>query len=402
MKKTILKCLPLLLLTACYDPEPYVASAVEDETSKTPGSTSAIGSVFPVNTQKQICNPSVSQDPENYPASMLWLNFSGTLNVKAPDSVYNVKSTKTQKVIQHDRLTISDTAGVVRWYLMRDTAAGDCQFQDPEWSTHPNFIASLRGYDIHGSKACALEDLDYGIIAVRISDKKRFEFYSKDQSEFATPHIWVDPSVTDVDTSASDTTVKGFFGTDNVRLVFVTPENKIVFRDFAKGGKEVTLKQPADHKGKMFDSPLISPDGNFIVYNVVDQADETIWDAYIQELSKNSTPIKIEKEKDMMSAPAQPHWFKFGERLFVVWAEFPSASQMLNNNDFTVESIQDGSAGRTVMREIQLAPGAASDMALEWIGDVREISSVPMTGGRSPDSKFLATGTRFGFLIELP
>lgn len=400
MKKTMLKCLPLLLLVACYDPEPYVASATEEDASKT--TASEIGTVFPVNAKMQICNPSVSQDSVNYPASMLWLNFSGTLNVKAPDSVYNVKSTKARKVIQHDRLTISDTSEKVLWYIMRDTSAGDCQFQDPEWSTHPNFIASLRAYDKKGSKACNMDDLGYGIIAIRISDKKRFVFYGKDQSEFATPHIWVDPSVTDVDTSASDTTVKGFFGTDKVRLVFVTTDNKIIFRDFANGGKEVTLKLPADHKGKMIDSPLISPDGNFIVYNVVDQADETIWEAYIQELSKNSTPIKIEKESGMMSAPAQPHWFKFGDRLFVVWAEFPSASQMLNNNDFTVESIQDGSAGRTAMREIRLTPGASSDLAMEWVGDVREISSVPMTGGRSPDSKFLATGTRFGFLIELP
>lgn len=408
MKTTIFKCLPLLLLAACYEPEPYVAAADDDKPSENAGASSQIGTVFPVNAKKQICNPSVSQDPENYPASMLWLNFSGTLEVTAPDTVYNVTSTKAKKVVQHDRLTISDTSGNVRWYLMRDTDAGDCQFQDPEWSTHPNFIASLRAYDKDGSKACDLGNLGYGIISVRISDKKRYVFYAKDKSEFATPHIWVDPAVTEADTSKKDTTLEGFFGTKNVRLVFVNnKQDGIVFRDFANGGKEIELNPPTDAKGKpltgkTIDSPLISPDGKFIVYNVVDKADETIWDAYIQELSKNSTPIKIEKEAGMMSAPAQPHWFKFGDRLFVVWAEFPPESQMLNNNDFTNESIQDGSAGRTVMREIRLAPGAASDMAMEWVGDIREISSVPMTGGRSPDSKFLATGTRFGFLIELP
>ena len=54
------------------------------------------------------------------------------------------------------------------------------------------------------------------------------------------------------------------------------------------------------------------------------------------------------------------------------------------------------------MREIRLASGTASDLTVEWVGDVREISKLPMIGGRSPDGRYLATGTSKGFLIELP
>ena len=66
------------------------------------------------------------------------------------------------------------------------------------------------------------------------------------------------------------------------------------------------------------------------------------------------------------------------------------------------ESVQDGSVGRTVMREVRLTAGAPSDLAVEWVGDVRQIAPVPMIGGRSPDGRFLATGTNYGYLLELP
>ena len=54
------------------------------------------------------------------------------------------------------------------------------------------------------------------------------------------------------------------------------------------------------------------------------------------------------------------------------------------------------------MREIRLTAGAPADIAFEWVGDVRQIAPVPMIGGRSPDGRFLATGTNYGFLLELP
>ena len=393
----LLSCLSLFILlslSACTD---YAAKMEDDfEEWRTAQSyeKADIGTLFAVNEGRQICNPSVSQDTVNYSASMLWLNFGGKLNVIAPDTVYT-----TSKVVQHDRLTVSDTSGHVRWYLMRDTEAGDCQFQDPEWSTHPNFLVALRAYDTKGNKDCL--NLDYGMFAVRVSDKKKFFFFDKDVSEYATPHVWVDPDAVR-DTAAADSTVEGFFGTKQVRLVYVDKKDQIVFVDYANGGTEkaITLKKPSDVDGWMMDSPMISPDGNFVVYNMINMS-MTGWKSFIQHLSDMSKPIEIEKMTDMISEPVQPHWFGFAGRLFVVWTEFPQGASFVNKNDLSYVSVQNGSVGRTAMREIRLIADAPTDIAFEWIGDVEEIAPIPMIGGRSPDGRFLATGTNLGYLLNL-
>lgn len=381
-------------LSACTD----YAAKMEDDFEEWKAAQSYekvdIGTLFAVNEGRQICNPSVSQDTVNYPASMLWLNFGGKLNVIAPDSVYT-----TSKVIQHDRLTVSDTSGKVLWYLMRDTEAGDCQFQDPEWSTHPNYIVALRAFDSKESATC--ENLDYGLFAVRMADKKRFFFYDKDVSEFATPHLWVD-SAAEVDLSDTVSAVESFFGTKQVRLVYINKNNQIVYLNLAEDGieKAITLKKPSGVDGWMMDSPMISPDGKYVVYNMINGT-MTGWKSFIQELSKNTLPYEIEKLTGMMSEPVQPHWFNFAGRLFVVWAEFPHEASFVNKNDLSYVSVQNGSVGRTAMREIRLMADAPTDIAFEWVGEVKEIAPIPMIGGRSPDGRFLATGANLGYLLNL-
>ena len=74
----------------------------------------------------------------------------------------------------------------------------------------------------------------------------------------------------------------------------------------------------------------------------------------------------------------------------------------MNKNDLSEVSVQDGSAGRTAMREVSVATGAPADLAFAWAGDMIEIAPIPMIGGRSPDGRFVATGTNLGFLLELP
>ena len=387
----------MFALSACvYEPEQFVESE-KGENSNSNNSVTDMGTLYAVNDGKQICNPSVSQDPKNYPASMLWLNFGGTLKVKASDSVYT-----TSKVVQHDRLSVSDTSGKVLWYLMRDTEAGDCQFQDPEWSTHPNYIVALRAFNSKGESGCKESDMDYGMFAVRMSDKKKFFFYNKEMSEFATPHLWVETGA-EPDTAAAESTVEGFFGTNQVRLVYVNKKDEIVFVDYANGGTKgaKTLKKPSGVDGWMMDSPMISPDGNYVVYNMINSS-MTGWKSFIQELSGKSKPIEIEKSPGMISEPVQPRWFTYAERLFGMWTEFPQGSQFVNKNDLSEVSVQDGSAGRTVMREVSVATGAPADLAFAWAGDMIEIAPIPMIGGRSPDGRFVATGTNLGFLLELP
>lgn len=397
-KKPLLLGLWSLSFIACYSPDPFVADYTDNSgSSKT---ETAIGTIFPVDgnesKSEQTCNPSVSQDTVNFPSSMLWLNFN-KLIVKDHDSGYSLT-----EVAQHDRLTVSDTANNVKWYLMIDKDEGECQFQDPEWSTHADYIVALRGKRFKKSQSCG-DALDFGIFAVRTSDKKKFWFKEEGIIEEATPHVWVDPTAK-ASGDGDDSTISGFFGTKNVRLTYVEgeqdPQKKIVFMDYANGGKAVRLKKPSGREDWNIDSPLISPDGNFVVYNM--KKGESSWEAYIQELSENSKAIKVERTKDMMSEPAQPHWFAFNGRLFVLWTEFPAGSRMQNRVNLMEASAQDGSAGRTVMREIRLIAGAPSDIAVEWVGENRVVATVPMMGGRSPDGTFLSTGTDKAYLLKLP
>jgi len=284
---------------------------------------------------------------------------------------------------------------------MRDTSAGECQFQDPEWSTHPNFIVALRGYDVDGSKAC--ENLDYGIFAVRMSDKKKFWFDKKGIPEEATPHLWVGEPDDGFKEYGDSSTVEGFFGSDRVILTYVDKNQNIVVAGYGtlEKGKPQTfkLKKPSNRKNWKIDSPLISPNGWYVVYNMYENS--TTWEAYLQYINEDSEPFKIERTKDMMSEPAQPHWYMLENKLFVVWSEFPAGSQMLNKNDLTKSSVQNGSVGRTVMRGVRSFPGTR-DESVVWDGNGVEIAPVPMTGGITPDGKFLATGTNPAYLLKLP
>lgn len=405
MKKFILTTIVAMLgLTACvYEPEQYIANKSDNESAD---GTSSVGTVFALNGGYQICNASVSQDLENYPGAMLWLNFSGTLGVTSDDTSYNVK-----KAGEHDRLTVSDSANNVLWFVKMDKDNGDCEYQDPEWSTHGNFVVTLKARAKDGS-SCKISNREYGIYAIRMSDKKWFTFYSKDISEQATPHLWIDPSAK-VDATADASTIEGFFGTKNVRLTYVDEEGQnILFVDFADVETEKDLekalanpkkmKSPAEVNDGYLESQLFSPDGNFVVYNVIENS-MTNWNAYVQEVSETSSPVMIEKQDGMVSMPAQPHWFNYDGRLFVTWAEFPSGEQMTGQQkDLRDESMHDGSGGRTAMREIVLRSGAPADLAVEWVGNVRQIAPVPTIGGRSPDGRYIVTGDSKAFLVKLP
>ena len=382
--KKYLTAISFALLAGCYSPEQYEAS-----TSKNQTADSDFGTLFEINGGMQICNPSVTQDEENYPASMLWLNFSGTLNVEEAPEGYSTTDART-----HGRLTISDTAGKVLWYLMKNEVEGvDCEFQDPEWTTDGNFIVTLGASNAKGSKGC--DELNYGILAVRLSDKKTFFLADSGMDESSNPHLWIGNALDSIDGKDS---LANFFGTNEVKLVYMNPSGKLVYVDYAKSSKAVTLKAPSAEG--LLDGPMISPDGKFIVYDVLESSYS--WSSYVQELSSTSSPVEIEKVDGMISNPVFPHWWKFGSRLFIVWTEFAAGTPYLNKSDLTSESTWDASIGRTAMREVTVTAGAPSDVAVEWNGDVREIAPIPLIGGRSPSGHFVSTGTNNGYMLYIP
>jgi len=382
--KKYLTAISFALLAGCYSPEQYEASVNQNQTAE-----SDFGTLYEINGGMQICNPSVSQDEKNYPASMLWLNFSGTLNVQNAPKEYSTKN-----VGEHDRLTVSDTAGNVLWYLMKDDVEGaECEFQDPEWTTDGNFIVALSGANVKGSKGC--DDMQYGIFAVRLSDKQSFSLVDSGLEATANPHLWIGNAKDSIDSKDS---LANFFGTNEVKLVYVNSAGKLVYVDFAKSSKSVTLKTP--NVSGLLDGPMISPDGNFVAYDILESSYS--WSSYVQELSSTSLPIEIEKTDGMLSNPVFPHWWNLGTRLFVVWTEFAAGNPYLNKSDLTSESTWDLSIGRTAMRELLLNVNAPKDVAVEWNGDVREIAPVPLIGGRSPSGHFVSSGTNNGYMLYIP
>ncbi len=385
MKKIFI--LPLcLVLFACYSPERYEGNA---SSSKSESNLSDFGTLFDVNGGHQICNPSVTQDEKNFPASMLWLNFSGTLNVNGS------KEFSAKNAGEHDRLTVSDTAGNVLWFLMKDSVPGvECEFQDPEWATDGRFVVALGGFNAKGSKGC--DDIEYGIFAVRLADNATLFLVDSSMRENADPHLWVGSAESAIDSTDS---VAAFFGTSAVKLVYSDAKG-LAYVDYSKGKKPARLSVPDSVLEGELGNLMISPDGNFVAFHSLASSFE--WASYVQELSESSSPVAVEKLDGMLSSPVFPRWWKYGDRLFLVWAEFASGNSYLNKNDLLDESTWDLSVGRTAMREVSLSASAPRDLAVEWNGSVREIAPVPLIGGRSPSGHLMATGTNNGYLLYIP
>lgn len=349
----------------------------------------------------QVCNPSVSLDTIQFPACMLWLNFSGLLPVKTNDATSGYPKMATQ----HDRLTISDSSNTVRWYMMRDKIINDVDyhFQDPEWSAHPEYIGTLLGnnnvfdtwsfYAIHpGSNAY-----------VKIIDRRL--------NEISTPHLWVGPGANTASNQVSPDTVydnngflkkesvAAFFGTTDIKITWSIRENGYLSVYYVDYGADmvtpIKLLSPSNETGTSYncESALISPDGNWIVFNAYQTT--TQYKSYIQKLSPQSKPVLL---KD---GACDPHWWvnpSTGQS-YIVYAEI--------NGDYDIsvdladpKYLASGEPGSTSMLRVHLNPELPSALSFE-LGSPVKILQLPLKGGLSPDGHFLCTGYKYAYIVEL-
>lgn len=379
----------------------------EDNSSSSTVSVGFYGTIGSINSGKQICNPSISQDSENYPGSMLWLGFSGNLVVSNPPDDYTVT-----KVTQHDRITISNIDNEVDWFMMRDEFKDiNCELQDPEWAMHPDYLAILGGYNT--DNACG-EEMTHDGFVVRIADKKMIRI-KKDMDGTSTPHIWIDPSVS-ADTSlvlADDLTydknglasvedVEAFFGTRNVKLTYsekVDGKLSIFLVDYSTGKAEpMALTKPKGKENYNCESGLISPDGRWIAYNVYQNVFQ--YSAYMQPLSANQSvvePIAISE------TGSDPHWFIHPQnpaQTYVTYVELPSGNsyKILEELD-DPKLLASGTVGSTWKKEVSI--GLSEDTSAESVfGDATMIINLPFKGGRSPNGDFMCTGINYGYIVE--
>ncbi len=398
---TIFSCIAFLIFhcTWPYDPEKQPFPGTETTSQST-----ASGILYSINLGQQTCNPSISPDMVNYPGCMLWLNFYGQLVV---DTV-NISGYTTDSVDQHDRITITDTGNNVRWYIMREElgiTGITGQIQDPEWSTHPDYIACL-GAETPDSAA-------WDGYAVRISDKAYLKFCEEQLISKSTPHLWLPDTVSsdsivtapeyDVSTGfVKKQYVAQFFGTSNVKIVYALIKNGLTlyildYNDSVP--KPVQLAKPAGKESWDCESPLISPEGNWVTYNCAPGV--TTNSAFMQRLKTGSTPVLISDDA------YEPHWWidpvDPNQSYYIVFVTLTGIKVI--DHDYTNPSVEaTASAGTTRKRKLKGSAGdvpAHMGLKVEESSAVETITNLPFKGGLSPDGVYLCTGYSYTYMLML-
>jgi hypothetical protein len=386
------------LFTGCtfpYDPQPEPALR-----TTTVVQSSGSARVFPVNGTAQICNPSIVLDTATFPGCMLWLNFSGELEVDIPDGMQSYAGWS----LQHDRLSIVDTSNTVRWFMMREEFGADEreELQDPEWSAHPEYLVCLVSSGVQAR---------WGCYAVHPKTRKRFQLCSEGLDQTSTPHLWVErtfsvgsePASTrfNDDGCADSTSLATFFGTNRVKMAAAKLNGRtlsLIYRDFSDvSGTWIALERPADRAGWQCESPLISPDGNWIIFNAYRTPD--YYETYIQKLTRGSRPVLLQREA------SDPHWWVHPEDtslLYIVYQYVPGDN--LVYGDLADPKYQNtGELGQTLRQSVRLFAGASTAAAsVLRIGQPQVLVNLPTKGGLSPDGRYVCTGYDRAFIVGLP
>ena len=329
---------------------------------------------------------------------MLWLGFYGelVLNVPATMPEYNTSGVK-----QHDRLTITDTTNTVQWYILQKEIPLK-EFQDPQWSTHPDYITTL-GEDDAGN---------YDGYAIRISDKAFIKFCEDKMDIESTPHLWVPDSIIStgtVTTPVYDTAgliikecIRQFFGTVNVKIAYSLDKNglTIFYIDYNDSTPRlIQIAKPADKATWDCESPIISPDGNWITFNCI--ADLYTYHAYIQRLKPGTIPVLVSE------GAADPKWwintYEIGNPYYIIYTRI-NGSYVIAVNFTDPEVEKSGSAGFTMKQKLK---GSYEDvpahmgLKVDESSPVETIARLPFKGGLSRNGRFLCTGYLYGYILHL-
>jgi hypothetical protein len=353
------------------------------------------GYIYSINTNQQVCNPSITQSPA-FPACMLWLGFD-QLSVIVPDSLARYSAGSVQ---EHDRLTVSDTSNTVRWFIMAGDLSASGELQCPEWSAHPDYIACLVGIPAQS----------YSGFAVRMSDKKALEISNSKLEEFSTPHFWVPDSVISRATAAGPAFdangfvkreyVQQFFGTAQFKYVYTLPEAQggaLFFIDYSAPGEPtpVRLQKPAGRESWQCASPLISRDGNWIVFHCFQNAVEGYgYASYIQKLQAGSVPAII------ADRASDPHWWidPISGSYNIVYSI--TKGEYFISADFTDSIVLNrGSAGATVMQ--RLSGSGEGALSVDTDAKPDTLARLPFKGGCSRDGNLLATAYKYAYIMRL-
>ena len=397
-----------VLLLGCHSPDQFIGGERQSTSAQLQG-----GKVYPINPDLQICNPGISTDTVRFPRAMLWLGFAGQLNVKNAPEGYT-----TTKVKMHDRLTISGHDNSVLWFMTMDQIPSvQCEFQDPDWSAHPEWIVTL-GAQPQGKNCDNSDTIWYSGYVIRPADNAYFRFADRSLDHISTPNFWIDqaPEIPTegvenpawqkdtVDYSqgfATPQAVQDYFGTKNVKFTWSKEHDgmTLYYIDYSESKHNAhRLAKPRGRENWKGESAMISPDGKWITYNLFERQDT--YSAYIQELRPNSTPILIAE------GAMEPRWFVHPadpERWYIIYITVPAGNTYIITQALDESQVEkDGSAGATWMQEVKLSAGMPQDLSYSLVGEPEKLVNLPFRAGRSPDGRWLATGTNNGYMLELP
>jgi|GEM_PF-568486 len=379
-------------------PDPYGA-----DTSLGGKTFSGDGTVYAVNISQQSCNPSIAPGGP-YNGCMLFLGYN-RITVSVPDSL---SAYRTGAITVHDRLTIVDTANVVRWFMRLDDFSDDIrELQCPEWTTHQDYIVCLGGQT----------GADYDGYVVRLSDRGVLRFADNTFEEFSTPHIWTPDAIDDAQGGfpaqpfygsagfCDSNAIKTFFGTDSVRIVWTTPSDggTVRYTDYAAEGGPIVrqLAKPVGREGWYCASPLVSPDGKWVAYHAYSaSAMGPLYSCYIQRLSDGSAA------KLIADGASDPHWWNdpTSGAYYIVYAVTPGA--YFNEHDFLdADVMRDENPGYTMKQRLRGSPDdvpahiGTLDIDVAALPDT--LISLPFKGGMSRDGRYLATAYCFAYIAAL-
>ncbi|MBD3319720.1 MAG: hypothetical protein GF350_01340 [Chitinivibrionales bacterium] len=138
------------------------------------------------------------------------------------------------------------------------------------------------------------------------------------------------------------------------------------------------LKKPEGKELYHADSPLLSPDGEWVTYWMVKGGDNEV---YVQKLDPDATP-------KLISDPGgDPHWWEDSSgNLYVVFA---STGEFLIGD---ITSVQDGWTKRQQVNKTD---------PTQMIGTAETLAPYPFRGGLSKDGRYLCTGYELAYFYDI-
>jgi hypothetical protein len=177
--------------------------------------------------------------------------------------------------------------------------------------------------------------------------------------------------------------MQSFFGTPDVKIAYVIKDkgHQTVYyfdnTDTSRTHKK--LKKYAGYEDFDADSPLLSPDGSFVAYDL--RQGLSIYGAYIQKLDPDAAPVLI------AANGTEPHWW-------VDTAVLPHQVYVIFSDQILISSLTSGSR-HTYKRKVSLSGnGSAPDPAVE-------IAPYPMNGGMSKDGSYICSGYQIAAFFNL-